>query len=418
MLRVPIEQAEEGMVLAVPIHHPAQPSRVLLTQGAALKSRSISRLRDLSIAELWIRYPGLEHLSRFVNPKVLQARRQLTNQLTRTFESIGADSGAPVAYNDFKCAIRDLIDKLLADPAAAVFLEEMAGCDRPLLHRSSAVSFISLLMGLRLGGYLRQQRQRLPPREATNVVNLGVGAMLHDIGSLHIDPEVVDRWRRSQDDDDPEWREHVRAGYELVRGKVDPTAASAVLHHHQRWDGAGYPDHPRPTGEARPLAGEEIHVFARIIAVAERFQRLRHPPDESPAVPKVRVLKRMLTEDHGARLDPTILLALLAVAPPYPPGSLVTLTSGERAVVVGWRPADPCRPSVQVVHDLIQPDADDDPVIHDLREATHLQVQEAEGEPVLGDNFYPERSAQFELTASQSYFGAVPRDLMSGATAA
>jgi len=216
--------------------------------------------------------------------------------------------------------------------------------------------------------------------------------MLHDVGKMLIDPAARERYERTRDHSDPEYREHVALGHKMITGAIAPSAAGVVLHHHQHFDGSGFPAADTRDGQARGLAGEDIHVLARIVCVANHFDRLRRPADGS-VQPRVRVLRAMLGTRLAARFDPIVLATLPLVVPAYPPGSIVRLSSGERAVVTDWHTEAPCQPTVQLMCDA---DSNDQPIDAnsaregekiDLREASGLRVVEHDGVDVSGENF-------------------------------
>jgi HD-GYP domain-containing protein (c-di-GMP phosphodiesterase class II) len=74
-----------------------------------------------------------------------------------------------------------------------------------------------------------------------------------------------------------------------------------VLHHHERWDGKGYPE---------GLAGEEIPVFARVIGVADTFDAMASDRPYRPKLPYERV-KAELLRVRGTQLDPVMVDAFL-----------------------------------------------------------------------------------------------------------
>ena len=128
-----------------------------------------------------------------------------------------------------------------------------------------------------------------------------------------------------------------------MRGRLDPSASTVVLHHHQRFDGSGF------AGSEYPVQrGEDIHVYARIAAVADQFDRLRHPPG-LPEQPAAFALQAMLQPALRRRFDPAVIGALLDVVPPYPPGATLRLSDGRLVEALDHHPSDPCRPVVQVV---------------------------------------------------------------------
>lgn len=401
MLRVPITFARPGMTLAMPVRHPQRADHVLLQAGYTLDELAVARLGELQIHELWIRYPGLDFIGKYVNPAVVEGQARIAAAVSGVFERMEKDSHLRLDYPTYKELIRDFLDRTTQDPQAAVFIQEVVGDDQPLVRHASNVCSLSLLMGLKLDGYLVAQRKRLPASRAKNVTSLGIAALLHDVGMTRIEGEARQRWERTQDEGDPGFRKHVKIGYDLVKSHVEPSAAAAVLHHHQRMDGSGFPEQTDESGARRGLIGRRIHVFARIIATADIFDRLRHPPDGAPSLPVVRALRMMQDKGVARVIDPVTYSALMSVIPPYPPGSLVTLSNGARCVVTEWRPQDPCRPVVRTVGDIARdhargPRADKE---YDLSNRRDLSITHADGEDVGADNFYASASGVFNFSA-------------------
>lgn len=401
MLRVPISQAEPGMTLALPVYHPQNMSTVLLKAGAELERTTVDRMREIGIPEIWIRYPRLETISRFVSPGVMAARAGMACEVASAFDAAGKTVHARLDFNAYRKAMGSLMQRLVADTDSAIFISELVDSGKPAVRHGANVGYISMLMGLRLGFYLLRERKRLPAMLAKDVTNLGVAAMLHDIGMTRLPDPVLQRWREERDDTDPEWRRHTEIGFDLVRGNIEPSAAASVLHHHQRFDGSGFPERITLSGTREAVAGQSIHIFARIIAAADMYDRLVNPAadpnasaEEHPSVPPVRALSTLLSEPFRSRVDPVVLRALLSVCPAYPPGSIVTLSNGMRAVVADWSALDPCRP---VVQELTHFEDEQETEAIDLRDRRELSIIEFEGTDVRRDNFAPRSSNEFDL---------------------
>ena len=392
MLRVPIGYAEAGMVLAMPIYHPRRQDTMLLKAGMVLDERTVARLQELRIRDFWIRYPGFEFVGEYICPEIQAAQAVMTRQIADAFDSVSAGTHAKLDYSGYRSAIGGLLSRLVANPKAALFVQEMADQGDPVLRHSSSVCMLSVLMGLKLEDYLIAQRTRMHVRGAKDVAGLGLAAMLHDVGMLRLSPEASERWRRTQDESDPDFQQHVWLGFKMVREAIGPAAASAVLHHHQRYDGSGFPRRKLLDGTYASVHGQEIHIYARIIAAADLFDRLRYPPGRSadePAAPVVRALKQLMEHPHCSWIDPIVMRAMLAVTPAYAPGSMVTLSTGEKAVVVECSAHHPCRPSVRTIGD---PRKDfgagpAEPRDYNLVQETSISIVEAEGHDVSRDNF-------------------------------
>lgn len=408
MLRLPTIQASAGMVLADPVFHPLHPSVTLLRAGVTLDTHSIGRLHEIGVRELWIQYPPLEAVRRFINPAAVTACRGMATRIAQTMDELVENKHAKLEYDPFRKAVTSVVESLSDNPTASLFIFETATSARPALRHASNVCFLSILIGLKLEFYLVHERSRMHASLAKDVSSLGVGAMVHDLGMMHLPDSVLDRWNATLDETDTQWREHAQLGFDHVKKDFDPTAAGIVLHHHQHFDGSGFPQRLELSGMGRALQGSDIHIFARIVAAADLFDRLRHPSHapraellDRPSVPAVRALSLMLKHPYRSWIDPVVLCGLLAAAPPYPPGSLVKLSDGREAVVVDWVPEDPCRPTVEIISDLqdmLRPGRKPKAREHiALRQTSNLCIAEIDGVNVSNDNFTPSAVGEFDL---------------------
>jgi len=405
MLKVGLSQAAPGMVLGMPVYHPRRPGTVLLQAGVTLSGPVISRLGEMGVHTMWIRYPSLDFLMDYVNPAVMNAAREVSGRITDAFDVVLADTHARLDFGAYRNALAALLGTIAENPRACLLVEELVDSGEPALRHATTVCLLSVLMGIKLDFYLVRERAKLHSGVARDVTSLGMAGMLHDIGMLRLAPEVLAKWNATRDQSDPAWREHVTLGFSMVRGGVEPSAASAVLHHHERFDGSGFPGETRNREHSRQ-SGSDIHVFARVIAAADVFDRMRSPASDPgsdaaklPAMPTVRALKRLREFPQASWIDPVVMVALQTVTPPYPPGTMVTLSTGERGVVVEWSALDPCRP---VVQPLRRRQGEPGPgeawgIPIDLRVSRHVEVTECEGHRVREDNFYPRFEGEFDL---------------------
>jgi putative nucleotidyltransferase with HDIG domain len=102
-------------------------------------------------------------------------------------------------------------------------------------------------------------------------------AVLHDIGKLAVPPDILEKTGILSDEEYETSKLHTVAGAELLEGVDLPlmrVARIVALHHHERWDGTGYPDR---------LVGTDIPPLARVVAVADAFDALTHERPYKPA---------------------------------------------------------------------------------------------------------------------------------------
>jgi putative two-component system response regulator len=159
--------------------------------------------------------------------------------------------------------------------------------------------------------------EKLAPREldAACVEALAKAAPLHDIGKIAIPDAVL---LKPAPLSPPEWdvmKTHARTGAELLKRAVDRLGKRAgpllhygmqiARHHHERWDGSGYPD---------GLAGEAIPLSARLMAVADVYDALISQRPYKEPMSHEQALAR-IEQDAGSHFDPVLVRGLRAVQP-------------------------------------------------------------------------------------------------------
>jgi HD-GYP domain-containing protein (c-di-GMP phosphodiesterase class II) len=138
----------------------------------------------------------------------------------------------------------------------------------------------------------------------TDLDAIHLGGPLHDIGKLTVPDEVLLKPGRLDEHELREIRAHPSAGVRLIEGLrgLEP-AIPCVLHHHERWDGSGYPSR---------LAGSAIPRPARILAVADAFDAMTSSRPYRAALPVAEALGEV-DRCAGSQFDPEATGAFLAV---------------------------------------------------------------------------------------------------------
>jgi HD-GYP domain-containing protein (c-di-GMP phosphodiesterase class II) len=349
MLLVPTGQLQPGMVLAQPVIHPASREIILLQAGFSLDRETINRLKDFNLTHLWVKFPDLEELQTVPNERISRGHTVLYEAINTSIERLEPRVAIKTNLHRIKRAIGQMMTEILISPNHAVITHQLASCSPQVAGHLANCCYLSLLVGAHMSGYLQTERSTLPPKVAENTSQLGLGALLHDIGKLNM---LDDLQRVSVIDPESEWveyRAHVRAGFELIHDQVSVLAANVVLNHHQRFDGRGFPlreDRARRQPPA-PLKGPEIHIFSRIVAVVDAFDHLLCP--QGHAVPTIVAVHHLKSDRYQGWFDPVVMETLLRLVPPFMVGSLLTLSDGTEAVVVDNHPEAPCRPSVKLL---------------------------------------------------------------------
>lgn len=136
----------------------------------------------------------------------------------------------------------------------------------------------------------------LPEREARL---LALAAPLHDVGKIGVPDSILNKPGRYDQNERNIMSAHAEIGRAMLEGYDRPLLSVAAIvagQHHERWDGQGYPDR---------LAGEDIHIYGRITAIADVFDALVSERAYKPAWPLEDVVVYM-RENAGKQFDPEL----------------------------------------------------------------------------------------------------------------
>ncbi|MFW6154277.1 MAG: HD-GYP domain-containing protein [Planctomycetota bacterium] len=371
-----MESLRPGLETAAPIAHPKRPATELAKPGVVLDETMIATLARLGVHQAWVRWPSLDFLDARIDRRVTDLREDVYALLKADFQAAQATTVGVGQYVRYCATISNLVCDLLSAGHAGGGVQTAALFDHDygLFDHSAAVAYLALTLALRLETYLVRERRAAGAVAACDVTNLGVGAMLHDVGKLQL-PRTMDHHEPLDGPPSKAYASHPRRGFTMMGERISPTARAVVLHHHQRFDGSGFPDMEAVTRKrkAGPLAGRQIHIFSRIVGLCDTFDHLCHDADGRPR-PVVAALHDLLHTDLHRRFDPILVRGLLVHVPPFALGNVVRLSDGHLAAVTGLNAKRPCCPQVRLL-------ADDNPVTRDidLSKRTDLHIREALG---------------------------------------
>ena len=198
-----------------------------------------------------------------------------------------------------------------------------------------------------------------------DVLDLGIAALFHDVGKLHISSEILKKEGKLADDEFARIKDHPLLGSMILQGYQDALGilpAVVAFEHHLRFDRKGYPKVPYP----RPP-----HAASLIVSLCDVYDALAQKRSYKTDYPPNKIYEIMILE-KGKLFDPALLDRFFQVIGVWPIGTIVMLTDGRIAVVREVNEQDILKPKVEVVH----PEASGE-IIDLFEEKDGLQVREA-----------------------------------------
>ena len=170
---------------------------------------------------------------------------------------------------------------------------------------------------------------------------LGLAALLHDIGKVRTPPEILNKTEQLTDREFEILKRHTVDGAQILRTTPEVPALAPVVafEHHLRADGTGY-----PRGVSRP----ELNVATMLCGISDVYDAMRSQRVYQQAFPTDRILS-VLQRNDGKQFDQNLVRRFVQLVGIYPAGNLVRLDSGETAVVTKAYAPDPYRPRVKVL---------------------------------------------------------------------
>ena len=192
------------------------------------------------------------------------------------------------------------------------------------------VAGISMLVGKTMG------------YSKTDMIALGMASFLQNIGYISMPDSIATNIDESAEVIPTEFKAHTEAGYHVVCKctDLDDKIAQAVLQHHERWNGSGFP---------RALKGTAISPFARIIAIASAFYCLisRRPGRQPYSPPEA---AEYVIAYSGEYFDPDMVQVFIRNVAFYPKGIMVRLNTGEAGIVIDANIGYIGRPMVRICY--------------------------------------------------------------------
>lgn len=252
--------------------------------------------------------------------------KKAVNDYKREFTSWR--SGVKLDIAKVRLLIMPLLDSYMEHKKMLVLLNEYSNRKEYIYHHAVSVGILTAALASELDY----------PKGTT--LQLGLAGTLTDCGMAKINPTLLEKAAFLTKDEFAEVKKHPVFSYQMMQDSplLRQEMKLAVLQHHERLDGSGYP---------RGDKDEKISQLSQILAVADVFHAMTcervYRAKESP----YRVAEMMKEEDFG-KFDPTILAALYEIIGMPSIGDKVLLTSGDVGEVLSINHDRPLRPNVKL----------------------------------------------------------------------
>ncbi|MBB3110296.1 HD-GYP domain-containing protein (c-di-GMP phosphodiesterase class II) [Paenibacillus phyllosphaerae] len=309
-----VESVEPGQYLGKTVY--SANGTVMLAAGVQLTVFMINTLNRIGVTMLYIQDPNFSDVEteEILSDKTKQA---VMREMNDTFEAVR--SGKEWSTKKLSMSVNQIMDDVLSNRAVLVQLTDIRTKDNSRYVHALNVCLISTLIGMNMG------------LNTTQMKDLAIGALMHDVGKGNMTTKEDPALDLKQ--------HHTWRGYELLKSKheFNLLIAHVALQHHERLDGKGLP---------RGLKSPDIHLFAKIVAVANQYDNLINPFDGSGLLPHEACEQLMALSDIG--LDRDVLIQFTRIISVYPNGMAVRLSTKETGVIVRQHRGLPGRPVVRI----------------------------------------------------------------------
>jgi putative nucleotidyltransferase with HDIG domain len=301
---------------------------VAQTQSHAAPSRSESEQQN--IARLIKKpLPYTEKFEdEFINARDCYqfAREELENKLFHDIKM-----GKSLEIEGARATVTSMVDSVLRHPDALVLLASLGNRDRSLVTHALSVCTLSLALGRSLGF------------ETDTLVDLGLGALLHDIGEIKIPDRALDNVANASEEERALVEGHTIIGAMMLKKQGNlPDNVIAIVHdHHERADGSGYPG---------KLTGAEISLHTKIVSIVDTYDNILSGINEYESMNVDDALKSMYAWRRDL-FDELLVEKFIQCIGIYPLGSVVELRTGQIGIVISSRPDARLFPNIMLVLD-------------------------------------------------------------------
>jgi HD-GYP domain-containing protein (c-di-GMP phosphodiesterase class II) len=316
---VPSHCLQENMVLAKNIY--SYEGIVLLAADVSLTKEYIDSIKKLSINGVYIK----DDISKEIEIRNIISEK-LRIEAVKSISLMYTDT-SKLILNRIEMIVERILGEVLSNRSLMVNMIDIKSFDDYIFTHAVHVAILSLIIGISLNLDSKQLKR------------LTMGALLHDIGKVFIPKEILNKDEDITDEEKVILKKHPELGYKYIKKyySFPPTAYIGILQHHERYDGNGYPDQK---------SGDGISIFGRIICICNVYDNLiSEKPNKKAYLPSDAI--EYIMGNSGMIFDPKLVKIFIKKVAPYPLGTIIKLSNGEKAIVIENNENCSMRPKVK-----------------------------------------------------------------------
>ncbi|HZK44047.1 MAG TPA: HD-GYP domain-containing protein [Syntrophomonadaceae bacterium] len=326
MFKIKVNSLRPGLKLGKDIF--SYDSQLLLHKDTIIKKEHLDNFATRNIEEVYIQ----ENKPRLRTERKFQDVFSKSLEVVKSF-MLGAKIGKELDREEINRTVDFLLEQVFDVNDVFRQIRLMKDKEEYLYTHPVNVALLSILIG------------RWLECDDDTVRKLGMAGLLHDIGKTFINESILNKPAKLTAEEFEEMKKHTLLGYNLISNYewIDETVAKAVLLHHERLDGSGYP---------MGIVGETNSFLASVIAVADVYDALTSDRAYSDKTSPYTAIDVLWKESFG-KLDPTITKIFCDKTTNFYVGNEVILSNGDKGLVIYIDPGQPTRPTVMVGDDFI-----------------------------------------------------------------
>lgn len=325
MRLVSIEMLKPEMRIARAVYNQGA---LVLPAGRSGVDKYISNLRNMGIEYVYVEDDKSEGIE--IPDAIAERTRTRCKQILQsTMQQFSVSD--KFETTELENCVNSVISEILKNPDIQVSLNDIASNDEYTYTHSVSTMVYALMIARKLN-YSEQK-----------LTVLGMGTLLHDIGKMLIDKEVMFKDGELTKQEYEYVKMHALYGYQALRRiTILPEQVRQIAYmHHERLDGSGYP---------QGLSGNELNEFIRIVSIADVYDALTTDRCYRKRWPANKAMD-YLVERSEKEFDPVLVGLFTQQLAVYPNGSMVRLSDGKVGIVARQNRSMPLRPVVRVVMD-------------------------------------------------------------------